>query len=163
VPLRVKPGKAQIEQTFSAFLESGRPIRAAPRDSLLAHVLAVAPGQLFFGIHVSCRGLTCDRGSSCEHSPRHGRTFSVKGSTELARTIWLSRVIVGHQPANEHLRLDRQGVSPSQVAVRGNTTVPVFELRNECVVFGSHFLRQFALRQTALFPQLAQPASRLLA
>jgi len=89
--------------------------------------------------------------------------FSVKGSRRLARIIRLLRAIADHQPANEHLRLDGQGVSPSQVAVRGDTTVPVFELRNECVVPGSHLLRQFALRQTAVFPQLAQPASRQLA
>src|SRR5215510_3630915 len=71
------------------------------------------------------------------------------------------RVIVGHKTLNKFTGVDPQGVGPNQITVWRDTTSPVFKLRNESVILGAHLLGEFALRQPALLPQLAQPTARL--
>jgi hypothetical protein len=72
-------------------------------------------------------------------------------------------IVIRHKLANETTRLDAQGIRPNQIAVRMNAGPPVLELGNDHVGFLSHPPGQLGLGQAAFVPQLAQPATRLVA
>src|SRR5215475_564001 len=71
------------------------------------------------------------------------------------------RLVIGHELRHELARLDPQCVRPDQVVARRNAASPALELRNKRVVLNTNLLGQFGLRQIALLPKLAQPASRV--
>jgi hypothetical protein len=73
------------------------------------------------------------------------------------------RVVVGREALNELTGRNLEGVGPHQVSVLRDKTSTVLKLGYESVDLDSHFFSQFALGQTALLPQLAQPAARLFA
>src|SRR5215216_2500086 len=72
-------------------------------------------------------------------------------------------IVIGHESANERARLEAQDFGPDQITVRRNASPPVFKLRNERVILGSHALGHFALRQAAFLPQFTQPSPRFIA
>src|SRR5262245_28619433 len=68
-----------------------------------------------------------------------------------------------HKAPNKFVRLDPQRIGPLLVAISGDKTSSVLELGYDSVDLYAHCTGQFALGQSALFSQLAQPDSSLFA